>query len=540
MRLFSESLFPNEKPICFSIPYDNGKSRWMVPRGKRDLTDMGMVVLLKSFKKYIVGKKKTNEIIHQIWDYLVEKYVVGSTVDRKTKKVIPPREIKTDPGTVRTLIAQCKALGLLYIDREKVYHFTESAQKILDLNYDCGRKSDVKEFNKIITTLLCRINFNSEYFHSPGVRIDWDFRLRPVLFIVKLLNSKALDYYLKTPEMYIVYSRAKSITDFEKVIDLILEFRKIPDLPSILKLSQIEYREMFKKVRELSFIQLLTSRKIVKKQDNKIVLNYDFPFLNIVEKQLKGYKRDSIYESSIKTIGQWGDGASSHTSKEKYLSMLWDISKGCTTLAQLDEKLGYFSFAKNLRNILNKETGLILKLGLKFKHELESLFLQPKKDLEAEKGLVGLFKEQFKFESYHTGRMKNRIAQRGNHSDVLNVFRTQKCCGIVDSKVRRSRYYTVSANDERAMLICIQDYLDLLDQLKLPYLKLSYVCFVSSGFSKTSKWLSLLTAKTGIPVSAITIADLIEISKLNLSEEYFLHVMSKGGFLTLKSFKMIV
>lgn len=122
----------------------------------------------------------------------------------------------------------------------------------------------------------------------------------------------------------------------------------------------------------------------------------------------------------------------------------------------------------------------------------------------------------------------------------MTIFENQECCGIVDTKVKKNRYYNIPARDHRYMGICIVSYLDLLNQLNLPHLKLSYVCFVSSGFSNISGNLSLLTKETGIPISAVAIIDLINISKMAISARHFLHVMSKGGIITSDSFKEIV
>ena len=269
IRYVSESLFSGE-PAFFSKIYSDGKAHWMLPRAYRSMTNYGTVEGLKSFEKYLVNNRRTPEIALKIRDYLEDKGVMLEPIDRKTKKIISHRDIKSNPGTIRTLIAQFKALGFLYEDRKKIYHFTEVAQEILSLNYDCSKKSDNKKIDIIMTNLICRINFNSEYFHGSQVRISWKFRLKPVLFILKILKSKRLSFYLEPPEMYILYFKAMVIEDYDMIVNTILEFRKIPDLPRLLGLTMKEYREIRKKFKDLSYIQLLISRKILKKEGGVI------------------------------------------------------------------------------------------------------------------------------------------------------------------------------------------------------------------------------------------------------------------------------
>lgn len=522
----------------------NVKKHWMLPRGKRKIENHVIFNALKNIKKDIAGKRSTLELEHRLRDHNTEELVMDPVKDNKTGKIINHRKIETNSGATRTLSAEWVAFGVLYRDEKRRIYISLAGQDILKLNPN--RVKDAEEIDKIITHLLCRIQFKSQYFYSNKVRLDRKIVLKPICFLIKLLKDKRLSFYLTKEEMYIPYLKAKTLDDYEEIIKLILKFRKIKNLRDVI--GSVE-----ETIKNQSFYQVLKSRGILIKSKKGFILNNKFPHMGIIEGYIQKYTKDPEIITTEKQQGEWKTKKAVSRGCDVALlkNKLRNYAKDSATIPDLKEKIKNVpAEVKSKMEAILGNPEVVAELELVFNHELESDFLNPKKNLEAEFKLMSLSKDRLKFETFHTGKMRNRII-RGCHSDNFIVFREQGCCGIVDSKVNQEGTYKLPILDSRAMEGYIKTYYDIINQLnekypeiKLPKdLKLTYACFVSSGFySNIEKNLSTLKEVSGIPVSAITISDYIRIVdiKPEITADHFLHVMSKGGLITPKDFKIII
>lgn len=532
-------------PSLFPPTSDSEKEakikHWHLGRQQRIIPNKHIYYTLKSFEKYLKGKKCILLIEEKIREYLIKKAVMRQPKVNKTKKNITHGQIKTKPGTIRTLISQYIYLGLHYRDREKCLHFTQAGEKILSLKYERkGKKikGDEKKIDKIITHMLCRLQFNSEHYHSVGMSLD--IKLKPICFLIKLLQEKDLSFYLTKEEMYIPYLKAKTIDDYDKIVEDIRRFREIKDLPYILG------QKITDTIRNQSFPQLLVDRGILKKDNQRYSLNENYSCIILLKKLVKRYKKDKKY-ISVEEHGKWGKEISGKFD-EGLKNELKIIIKNCSTIPQLEETIKGQPREREMKSILKSNPELISEL--KFEHELISDFLKTEKGDIVEHKVKHFSQDILKIQTYHTGRIKNGKI-RGNHSDNLNVFKEQGCCGIIDTKVNSERCYALTGNDHRNMKGYIETYKDLLSQLDKRYprkdlknLKLSYAGFISSGFSKViEKNLLKLKKETGVSIFAITISDYIALAPLleekKIPIKHFLHVMSKGGIITLNSFNKI-
>jgi len=524
------SLFPITKP-----PPVPRIIHWHIGRQQRIMPNKHVYYTLKSIEKYLEGKKSNSEREGKIRDYLIDKGVMKQP--KVNKKNVKHREIESKPGTVRTLISQYNYVGLLFREKRKVF-FTQAGKRILSLKYERKGtiiKKDKEDIEKIMTHLLCRLQFNSEHYHSVGM--DKNIKLKPVLFIVKLLQDKNISY-LTEREFYILYYKAKTIDDYDKIVEDILWFREIKDIHHVLGHGVTDT------IRNQSFPLLLVDRGILKFDNYRYSLNEKNPYITILEKYVKRYKKDKGHLST-QEHGKWGNIVGGKYD-EGLKNELKIIIKNCSTIHQLEEAIKEQPHEPEMKGFLKEDPDLVSEL--KFEHELISDFLEPEKDLLVEKKIMHFSQDILKIETYHTGTIKNTII-RGGHSDNLNIFREEKCCGIMDTKVNHKRSYTLPGSDHRNMKGYIETFRDLLNQLggrfpekNIPTdITLFYAGFISSGFSKSiEKNLLKLEKEAGMPVFAMTISTYISLAKLieekSLAPKRFLHVMSQGGLITLKNF----
>lgn len=505
-----------------------GKSHWMFPRAQRAIPNQLIYDTLKGLKEIEGENSSDREVQHRVRDLWTKELVMSNPEDSETKEVISHRDIKTNSGATRTIFSEYIALGLIHRVNKRLY-LTQAGRDILNLNYK--KKSENKKIDVIMTHLLCRTQFNSDYFYTSDVKLDKEIKVKPFCFLIMLMMELPV---LTKEEMYIPYYKAKKVGDYKRVVKLIKKFRKIKDLPKVLGHS------VQSTIKNQCFPQILKSRGIIKKAHLGFSINENFPHLDLIKKYIDEYTEELPFITA-RQHGEWRKEVTvSHTfDDEKLEKEIQECAKGCSTITELYERFNNYkpSVKRRMRSLVKKNPDKFISI---IDGELLSDYMRPKKGEKNEHKLVGLFNCRLGIETVHTGRKKNK-KDRGNHSDVFNIFRKQNRCGIIDSKVHHELSYSLPINAHRAMEVYTDSYTDLLDQFQLPDLKLAYVCFVSSGFSDNiEKNLIALTEATGIPVSAIPIQDLIELEKEDIQTEHFLHVMSKGGLITRKNFKPIV
>jgi len=516
----------NNKSII-PTSYHGTKDRWMFPRAERTIENHTIWTILKAFEKYLLNKKNNIKIEDKIRKDLAKNHTMGYTIDKETGSTISHQQIKTRTGAIRTIIAEFIALGLMY--REKKYNYiTQAGTDILKLDY--RKEKDATKIDLIITSLLLNLQYNNEYFHSSQIKMHENITVKPFCFILKLMADKRI-LYLSKEEMYIIYLKAKTIYDYEMIIEKIIQFRKTKNIHDIIE-GQIP-----NVIKELSIHEILKSRGIINKIKQGFILNDDFLYIDLIKKNVIDYNEDSKSIISAKQHGTLRkERAISH--EYDYNNMkkdILDLTKEFT-ISQIYKIISGYNIKvrSKMLNILQNEYELFES---ECDNNIEIIFKTPNKNYEAEKIILDIFKNKFHIESLHTGQIRNKTI-RGNHSDILNIFKEQNCCGIIDSKVNAKKEYSLPIGCHDEMKRYIETYSDLLFQKKLPKnLRLSYACFISSGFSNniTSNLLELKKI-AGIPICAMTIADLITVSKKNISPEHFLNVMNKGGIITSDKF----
>ena len=125
--------------------------------------------------------------------------------------------VSADGSGGRTWAALLKTFSYIYTDNEGYIHPTKSALKIM-----AGEKVRENVIKQILT-----LQIPNAYFLDSGFRPKYkeDFRIRPVRFLIKLVNQKELDYYLTKEEITFFALTTQKDNQLIEITNKILTFR---------------------------------------------------------------------------------------------------------------------------------------------------------------------------------------------------------------------------------------------------------------------------------------------------------------------------
>jgi hypothetical protein len=506
--------------------YKNIKDYWTFPRAHRKIPNKTIRSVIEIFALELIGKKNSPVLEDRLRELLTKERAMLPAIDRKTgEKII---QSKKKFGTIRTIISEYIVIGLIHRNEKGIICFTLAGEEI----YKCLNRSEEvinRTINKTIDRLLLKVQFANEYFLSPRVRMSPKIIIKPFLFLLKLLRDDRINF-LTREEFCIPYVIAKSIEDYENVVEKIIKHRNGTSLEDAIGVPFLDT------VPNQCFHTILESRRLIEKKENKFIINNEQ--LDFIDKELKSYK-DSTRIVTIKEHGDLHRGVKRVNDEEDALQYLTLLEPKYPSMAPYEEliKRDYLKGQQNiLLPVLRKNFS---KIGSGYGPYVEDIFNHPEKNIEAEIETLKIFEQNLNFESKRTSKIKNDEI-RGNHSDVLNIFEQENKCGIIDSKTNKERNYTLPIGDHRAMVGYITSYRTLLTSLGITKsLELAYACFVTSGFKKTIiNALEQLKKEAGgiVPIVAISIYDLLCISEMKPDPKKFIEIMSKGGIITRADF----
>lgn len=132
--------------------------------------------------------------------------------------------ISNDGSGGRTWAAMLRTFGYIYLDESGYLRLTKVGQQILD-----RVKVKVKEnISKQILTL----QIPNAYFLDSGFRpkYELDFEIRPVRFLIRLVNQSSLNYYITKEEITFFALTAKRDDELFSITNQVLEYRKSSDV----------------------------------------------------------------------------------------------------------------------------------------------------------------------------------------------------------------------------------------------------------------------------------------------------------------------
>jgi len=179
---------------------------WFITRPERDpkFHEEALKALYKATNGFII-KWSGNREVHKNY----ERELANLGVKRN--------KVSNDGSGGRTWFAMLKTFAYCYIGESGNIILTKIGKKIL---------SGEKVYKNIKKQVLS-LQIPNAYFLDSGFRPKFDpkFRIRPVLFLIRLANSKELDFYITKEEITFFALPMKKDSDITKAIKAIVNYR---------------------------------------------------------------------------------------------------------------------------------------------------------------------------------------------------------------------------------------------------------------------------------------------------------------------------
>jgi Restriction endonuclease FokI, C terminal len=438
---------------------------WNAQKNKRKLT--GIRGELLHFLEICEDKEWSgNRELQREYETLLES--------NKLKGGGNPRDINS--GGARTYQSQIETLGLVFLDtnmKTPIYRSTLAGEAIIN------GKNPIH----VLKYQLLKMQYPSPYSINRNVKISPQFKIRPFLFILKLLLDNDIEYISKEEcgRFIIVYGLTED--SFSYVKELILAYRKDSgnhNLPATFmedsnstktKKHSLEKRISYLEDKAITLFNYLDSAQLVIRTErpNKIYINPDSldsikEFINM-KIPLIPYNGDIDYLSFQRKYG-------AYPLKKKDTRLFENKTVTDDMLIEAIIMEAYLEvtiqkIAINNDHIINdiydktgrpKETicrilDNILPDGLS---NFENNYLEMAQNgkisaIEFEKATAEIFSTIFRYTVSHVGQIKPKSDSNGGNTDVIFTSDTEYYCGLIDTKAIKN--YQISNNDKNKLII---------------------------------------------------------------------------------------
>lgn len=442
-------------------------------------------------------------------------------------------------GGPRTYLAQLHSLGLLFKRPDNSLWLTKAGQDIVD----------GKPPMPILQKMLFKYQYPSVYSRKPNVGIHPDIKVKPFLFILKLLKNPNIDGYLTSEEIIIPVIYGHNHSCYDICIEKILQVRNGTPVHNVLN-DKIDCYTRRTRNADKSAIEAIKSIK----EDANTCKNYlQACCLIDVTRETRGTEKitinpdmNEIIEDALRDENKFIQLRDDEESFQRAFGC-WDSSKDTRNLQRETPKnvnpvsvkssmiLAHFFKYIGQNVVLDLPEEFIQKMvnGFGFDRDFvisiitphlgdslsffESTFIELSKGgvstaTEFEKAICSLFGQKLKFEATHTGPKPRPSGEVGAYADVFVVALDKKHCAIIDAKA--SPKYNLSSDDYYKMKAnYINNYKEL---TKGRELELEFCSYVAGGFGPgVESKLKALTSETGIKASAISAYELLNVVKNN-------------------------
>lgn len=182
------------------------RTMWMFPRNIRDVEPwkLSQILNLLLAADGCVGSQSIqNELYAQL-----ERFKI------KREKVDDGKGV-SNQGGMRTYLAQLACLGLAYVDKDKRYLPTRAGQHVIDGENPAG----------VLRCQLLRLQYPSVYGWGTNVKISPKMRVKPFVFLIRLLRDPRMDGYLTCDDVAVCVVYGRTMNDYEKCVGKILSLR---------------------------------------------------------------------------------------------------------------------------------------------------------------------------------------------------------------------------------------------------------------------------------------------------------------------------
>ena len=516
---------------------------WMFPRNIRKITPWKLYQILKVLiqcEDMNMASKDNQKFIYQL---LAEAGIKRSENIRDK-----------NPGGMRTYYAQLKCLGLIYPSGKERYNYTIAGDAIADEDNPL----------QVLQYQLFRHQYPSAYGLGRNVLIDPRMKVKPFLFISKLLHDKNLGEYLTDEEVIIPCAYGHNWDCYELCVDKILKSR---EEGSLLCVFDNIYQDLYTprgkaencldnaaNIANTAMNYMRAANWLVRIDSgtNERKWGFNQQFEKLYQEMLHEYDSfiniDDISqeESFLRAYGRYNktkDGrsnAEAEKGKQKAETMFIQfryldyISNNSFTddsedfVAELSQKYGFdYSAINSAISPLEAK-----KRSIDENNYIDYASSGGEKAEEFEKATVNIMIHLGFDGSYWIGRKRSKANWRGNFPDVLIKKADEKNIGFADTKASSS--YSLGHND---MLKMRETYVNSNKELE-PESSLKYFLYIAGGFRGNIEGAARQLAEaTGIPVTALDARTILYLIRMKdkkgwpaekIEQEIFKH----GGLIT--------
>lgn len=504
----------------------NTRRVWMFPRNIRDIAPWKLYKILKVLLQCEDINQYSGAEQQMMYRLLEES---GIKKEAKTRD--------KNPGGMRTYYSQLETLGLIFKqENSKAYAYTIAGETIANEENLLG----------VLQYQLLRHQYPSAYGLGQNVRIDPRMRVKPFLFILKLLHDSRLCKYLTNYDVVFPVIYGHNSDCYEYVLEKIQKFREQNDFKSVVDNWEIDlYTPRGNADKSINNICDIANTAINYLKATNLVLTSgtiqgrtQYVFNSAYEELYNSFLKE---ENSFLKIKDKSDNESFQRAYGRYKKEKdnRNISE-CSNQTKVSPTLQFatFKYVEYLNNHLfdddtNQFVAEMATYGISEKDSVSAIDrLSPRKHSlqentyfdyafsggthsnEFEQATTDLLKMLGFSDSQWIGRKKSKSNWRGNFPDIFIKKTGTIDCGLADTKASSS--YSLGHDD---MLKMKETYVHTNEEIEKGS-KLIYFVYISGGYrGDINNSLNQLSNATKIPVTAVDAKGMLKLLDKNWTPE---------------------
>ena len=490
---------------------------WMFPRNIRDIKPWKLYRILKVLMQCEEVDQYSGEEQKMMYKLLEASGIKkpGDTRDR-------------NPGGMRTYFSQLETLGLIFrVEGSNAFNYTIAGETMANEDNPL----------QVLQYQLLRHQYPSAYGMGRNVKIDPRMKVKPFMFILRLLHDERLQCSLSNFDVVFPVIYGHNDDCYEYVVQKILDYRTNGSFEETITNWELDLftprgdsSKAINNVKDIANTALnyLKAASLIV-EDEKVSGHKVYVFNENYEDLYCGFlpesesyirmKDSDDYVSFQRNYGRYLKSKDTRSSTDtvqkkespaiqfatfKYVEYLNEHLYSDDTASFVAEMAQYG--IKQSEAIKAVEKFQDKKGNLQDNTYLEYACSGGKQSNEFEMATTELLKSMGFVDSKWIGRRKSFKNWRGNFPDVFIKCPGTNECGLADAKA--SSAYSLGHDD---MLKMRETYIHTNEELE-PGSKLKYFLYIAGGYrGDVSKSLLMLHEKTNIPVTALDAKGMLQI-----------------------------